>query len=95
VVIAGIGYSRDRWEVDLIGRWQSSYLDFRSTLPALSALQPVEVRNYLSLNARIGYRLTEHLVAAVTAQQFNQSSLLQTAGPPVERRVLASITAGF
>jgi hypothetical protein len=61
----------------------------------LEPLQPIEVRNYLTLNARIGYRLVEHVTLAVAAQQFNTSRLLQTEGPPVERRVLASVTAGF
>jgi iron complex outermembrane receptor protein len=95
VVIAGFGYTWDRWEFDLLGRWQSSYLDFRSTPAALAPLEPVEVRNYLTLNARVGFRVVEHVTLAVAAQQFNTSHLLQTQGPPVERRVLASITAGF
>jgi iron complex outermembrane receptor protein len=94
VVIAGLGYTRDRWELDLLGRWQSSYLDFRTSAIPL-VLEPAEVRNYLVLNARVGYRLTENLRVAVTAQQFNTSRLLQTAGPPVERLVLAWLTAGF
>jgi iron complex outermembrane receptor protein len=94
VVIAGIGYTWDRLELDLLGRWQSSYRDFQ-TLPVPLLLQPVEVRNYLTLNARIGYRLTDTFTAAVSAQQFNRSRLLQTAGPPVERRVIAGITARF
>jgi iron complex outermembrane receptor protein len=94
VVIAGIGYSRDRWELDLEGRWQSSYQDYQST-SSLILLQPVEVQNYLSLNARVGFRITDNFTVEVTAQQFNNSRLLQTAGPPVERRILAGITARF
>jgi hypothetical protein len=34
-------------------------------------------------NARIGYRLTDHFIAALTAQQFNVSRIVQAAGPPV------------
>jgi iron complex outermembrane receptor protein len=94
VVIIGIGYTRDRLEMDLLGRWQSSYRDFQAT-PIQLLLQPIEVRNYLTLNARVAYRLTDNFTAAVTAQQFNTSRLLRTAGPPVERRVLAGIIAGF
>ena len=95
VVIAGIGYTRDRLELDLLARWQSGYRDFQTTPPTQFLLQPVEVRNYVTLNARVGFRLTDNFTAAVTAQQFNVSRLLQTAGPPVERRVLAGITARF
>jgi outer membrane receptor for ferrienterochelin and colicins len=94
VVTAGIGYTRDRLEMDLLGRWQSSYLDFRY-LPATARLQPVEVGNYLTLNARAGYRLTDHVVVAVTAQQFNLSRIVQAAGPPVERQIIASVTVRF
>lgn len=94
VVVAGVGYTRDRLEMDLLTRWQSSYLDFQiGSTPLL--LQPVEVRNYVTLNARIGYRLTDNFTAAVTAQQFNASRLLQATGPPVERQIIASITARF
>jgi outer membrane receptor for ferrienterochelin and colicins len=94
VVTAEIGYSRDRLELDLLGRWQSSYTDFLNTQESLQ-LQPVEVQNYITLNARVGYRLTDHFTAAVTAQQFNMSRLIQTAGPPVERLIIASITVRF
>jgi outer membrane receptor for ferrienterochelin and colicins len=94
VVAAGIGYTYDRLELDLLGRWQSSYRDFQGTGNGV-LLQPVEVRNYLTLNARAGYRLTDNFTVSLTAQQFNTSRLLQTAGPPVERRVIAGVTARF
>jgi iron complex outermembrane receptor protein len=94
VVTAGIGYTRDRLEMDVLGRWQSSYVDFLDT-PGSLQLQPVEVQNYVTINARAGYRLTDHLIAAVTAQQFNVSRIVETAGPPVEREIIASITVRF
>jgi iron complex outermembrane receptor protein len=91
VVIGGIGYTRDRLELDLMARWQSSYLDFRLN-PDRTALLAVNVDNYVTMNARVGYRLTDTVSLAVSAQQFNQSQLVETAGPPVERRIIASIT---
>jgi outer membrane receptor for ferrienterochelin and colicins len=94
VINLGVGYTRDRWEMDLLGRWQSSYEDFRATAGSLF-LQPVEVTNYVTLNARIGYRVTDNLTLSVVAQQFNVSQLLQTAGPPVERQILAGVTVRF
>jgi iron complex outermembrane receptor protein len=90
VVIAGIGYGIGRMELDLTGRWQSAYRDFRATGEGF-VLQPVEVRNYLALNARVGYRLTDTMTMAISAQQFNVSRLMQTAGPAVERRVIVSL----
>jgi hypothetical protein len=81
--------------MDLLGRWQSSYSDFQISPLGPFLLQPVEAHNYVTLNARVGYRLTDNFTASATAQQFNVSRLLQTAGPPVERRVLVGITGHF
>jgi iron complex outermembrane receptor protein len=93
-VVAGLGYTRGRIELDLMGKWQSKYQDF-ATVGTSPEPVPIEVANYLLLNARIGYRVTQNVALAVASQQFNRSQLLRTAGPPVERRILASITAGF
>ena len=94
VVLGKIGYTRGPLEMDLLARWQSSYRDFQST-PSILALEPVEVRNYLLLSGRIGYRLTDRITAALSVQQFNTARQLQTAGPPVERRAIVSVTAEF
>jgi len=92
VVVAGIGYTRDRLEVDVMSRWQSSYLDYQL---AGSALQPVNVANYLLLNGRIGYRLTDNFTVSATVKQFNTSRLMQTAGPPVERQAIVALNVHF
>ena len=92
VLTGGIGYARDNWELDLRSRWQSSYLDFRLN-PARTALNAVNIDNYITMNARIGYRVTDSLTVALTAQQFNQSQLVETAGPPVQRQIILSMSA--
>jgi iron complex outermembrane receptor protein len=91
VVIAGIGYARGKLELDLMARWQSSYLDFRLT-PDRTGLLAVNIDNYMTMNARVGYRLTDSLTLALAAQQFNQSQLSETAGPPVQRQIIVSLT---
>jgi outer membrane receptor for ferrienterochelin and colicins len=91
VVVLGGGYTHGRWEFDALGRWQSWFLDYRAD-PASSTLQPVKVGNYVSANARVGYRVTDHITVALSAQQFNVSQLLVSAGPPVQRRVFLSLT---
>ncbi len=91
VVIGGVGWTHDRLEADLQARWQSSFLDYRGT-PTPPYLLPVSIDNYITMNARIGYRLTDNLTIALTARQFNQSSLVETAGPPVQRQIIASLT---
>ncbi len=91
VVVGGIGYTRDRLEFDLTGRWQSSYLDFRLN-PTRRAIEPVNVDNYITLTARAGYRVTDNVMLSLTAQQLNAPLLAVTAGPPVERRLILSVT---
>ncbi len=94
ILTAGVGYTRENLELDLMGRWQSSYRDFQSTGVGFN-LVPVEIGNYVILNARAAYRLTDNLTLALTAQQFNMSRLMQSAGPPIERRVIVSVTGHF
>ena len=94
VVIGGVGYARDRWELDLLGRWQSDYLDFRIPVGTIARV-PVNIPNYLTATARAGYRVTENIDVALIAQQFIRSSLIESAGPPVERRIIGTISAHF
>ncbi len=94
VVSGGIGYTWNQVELDMQGRWQSSYRDFRPTGVGFY-LQPVEVRNYITVNGRAAYKLTDHVTLALTGQQLNTSRLYQTAAPPVERRLIASVTVRF
>jgi iron complex outermembrane receptor protein len=93
-LVVGLGYTRDKWEFDVWGRWQSRFLDFRAD-PNQNTLQPFAVGNYLTLNAHALYRITEHLNLGVTAQQFNNSHLLLAAAPAVERRVFVTIAVRF
>lgn len=91
-VILGIGYSLQKWEFDAEGRWQSAYTDI-----ALERFGPeaVTIGNYVTFNARIGYRVTDYLTLAGTAQQFNNSRILEAAGDYVDRRFIASATVHF
>jgi outer membrane receptor for ferrienterochelin and colicins len=93
VLTAGVGHTWKKLELDLMGRWQSSYRDFQTITGTF--LEPIEVRNYLTATAHIGYLLTDNLTVGLTAQQFNRSHLLQAAGPPLDRRIFASMTAHF
>jgi outer membrane receptor protein involved in Fe transport len=90
VVVLGGGYTYGPWEFDVQSRWQSWYLDYRSSIGSV-VLVPIVVGNYLTADARIGYRLTDNVTVALSAQQFNVSHLTVTAGPPVERRVFVTV----
>lgn len=94
VVTLSGGRALGRWEFDGGLRWQSRYRDYRVALSA-PTLTPVWVNNYVVMNARIATHLAPNLELALTAQQFNNAYVLQSGGPPVERRVFLSLTAGL
>ena len=94
VVVAGIGYTQEKLEADLIARWQSSFQDVRSP-PVLGPLRLVNVNNYITFNGRVGYRATDNLTLAVAARQFNAPRLVTTADAPTERQILATATVRF
>jgi hypothetical protein len=91
-VVLGVGYTRDKLEVDIQGRWQSRFTDYSASI---SGLTPVYVSNYLTFMARVGYNVTDHVTLAVSGQQFNVSRLVVSSGPPVQRSVIGSVTAHF
>jgi iron complex outermembrane receptor protein len=90
-VVLGGGYSIGKWELDTQSRWQSWFLDYRAN-PDDVTLIPIKVGNYFTADARAGYRLTDNITVALSAQQFNVSHLLVSAGPPIDRRVILTIT---
>ncbi|WP_419730331.1 TonB-dependent receptor plug domain-containing protein [Lichenicola sp.] len=91
-VVLGGGYTLGKIEMDMQGRWQSSYTDYSFGTPASL---PLVVGDYVSLNARIGYKVTKYLTVAGTAEQFNLAQQIESAGEYVERRFFATATFGF
>ena len=90
---AGAGYSWDRFELDVQGRWQSHFTDV-TQISALGS-QPIRIANYLTLNARVGYRVTDNLSLALVGQQLIQQRILEAAGVPIERRLTVTLKAAF
>jgi iron complex outermembrane receptor protein len=91
-VIAGVGYTTGPWETDVAGRWQSSYIDYEFKSVGFA---PVDVSDYVVLNARVGYKLNEKITLSLTAEQFNESRLIVSAGDAIQRRIIAAATARF
>jgi iron complex outermembrane receptor protein len=91
-VTLGAGYTKGRWEMDVAGRWQSRFTDYQFTTAGFT---PVPVADYVAFNARLAYKLTEHVTLSITGEQFNVSRLLTSAGDAVQRRFLAAATAQF
>jgi outer membrane receptor for ferrienterochelin and colicins len=92
-VDVGIGYSIGKWEFDTQGKWQSEFRDYISINNVLQ--QPKLISDYITATARIGYHLTDKVTLALAADQFNQENVATTAAIPVQRRIIASVTAKF
>jgi iron complex outermembrane receptor protein len=92
-IIAGGGYTIGAWELDAAGRFQSRFTDYAQN--AMRAAVPVVVPDYVTFNARLGYRVTNDLTVAGTAEQFNVSRLLESSLQYVDRRFIASATLRY
>ena len=93
-VILGAGYSWRRLEIDTQARWQSHIQDFSENL-ATYTVQPVTVPNYITVNARVGYRLTDHFTLSLLAEQLNEQRLTETTGLQVDRGFIAGLEGKF
>ena len=93
IVNLGVGYSWDRFDVNAQARWQSHFTDFIPTVA--TGAQPFRVDNYLTMNARIAYRVSDTITLSLVGEQLTQPRIFQAAGAPVERRVIVSVTGRF
>lgn len=93
-VILGGGYSWRQLDIDAQARWQSHYQDFTFN-PATEANQPVTVSNYVTVNARVGYRVTRQITLSLLAEQLNQQNMMETAGLRIDRRFIGGLEARF
>ena len=92
-IVLGAGYSWRQLDIDMQARWQSHFQDyvFGSTFDA----QPVTISNYITVNARVAYRVTSGVTLSLLAEQLNQQNLAETAGLQIDRRFIAGIEAKF
>ena len=83
-ILFGIGYSGQKFEADLQGKWQSRYTDvIFDVSPEGASYTPEAIANFVTIDARIGYNVTRHLVLAVTADQFQSAQTIESAGSEV------------
>ena len=92
VVNANLGWSGGRWEMDGYLRYESAFYGLE---PEGASSTLVRIDDYVSIDGRIGYSLTDWATLALSAQNLGQSKQRQTAAPPVERRVVGTLTARF
>jgi outer membrane receptor protein involved in Fe transport len=86
------GWSQGRWESDIFLGYQSAtsgvdYNGFTGT--------PIAVPGYTTVDARLAYQVNSHLTLAVSGQNLLHAHQVQTSGEPVQRRLLATVSAGF
>jgi iron complex outermembrane receptor protein len=87
-----VGWSQGRWESDIFLGYQSAtsgvdYNGFTGT--------PIAVPGYTTVDARLAYQVNSHLTLAVSGQNLLHARQVQTSGEPVQRRLLATVSAGF
>jgi outer membrane receptor for ferrienterochelin and colicins len=93
-VKANLGWAHGPWEIDGYLQYKSS---FYGIVPAGALLggKLARIDDYVSLDARVAYKLTDWATLSLSAQNFSQSSQRQTAGANVERRVFGTIAVNF
>ncbi|MEO8467658.1 MAG: TonB-dependent receptor [Gammaproteobacteria bacterium] len=92
---ANVGWARGPWEVDAYLRYRSSFDGIENALGGTAGVL-LPVSGYVSVDARLGYRVNDKVTLAVAGQGLTQAEQVQTAGTPaVERRVLATVQFAF
>jgi outer membrane receptor protein involved in Fe transport len=94
VVNANLGWSHGPWEIDGFLRYESSFFGF---VPVAAGLTPTLgfINDYVSMDTRIAYQLTDRITLALSGQNITQATQRQTSGPNVERRIFGTITVKF
>ena len=93
-VIIGLGHTWRRLDVDFQAKWQSRYVDTAIQSDSLVE-RPVYVPNYITVNARVAYRINPHVTLSAVAEQLNGQRITEQAGLQVDRRILAGLKVRF
>jgi iron complex outermembrane receptor protein len=90
---ARLGWRRDALELDLFTRYSSVFRAWRATSEEATAL--AEAKDYVSVAARVAYRLTDRLTLALEGENLLHQRQSQTLAAVAERRVYLSLRADF
>jgi iron complex outermembrane receptor protein len=89
-----LGWARGSWEAD-------GYIYFQSATEGLAGLPSgagsflIPVPGFVSIDARLAYRLNDSMTLAISGQNLGVSPQQQTSGPKIERSVLATLTVNY
>jgi len=95
VINANLGWSNGPWEIDGYLRYESCFSGISGGHPVFPIGSLVRISDYVSVDARIAYRITDHLTLALSGQNLLDSPQRQTSAPSVERRILATASVAF
>lgn len=86
------GYTIDRFELDGYGHYVSRIYQQDLSGPTAGM---VAIPGYFEFDARVGYRLTESVTAALSGTSIDLAHHQEDSGPAVDRRVLGTISVKF
>jgi iron complex outermembrane recepter protein len=95
VVKANLGWARGPWEIDGYLRHQSRTGSVQGQSATAFNGILVRIPDYVSIDARAAYNITDNFTIALSGQNLLQSPQKQTSAPNVERRVYITATASF
>jgi len=84
-----LGYTKDSWEFDVHGEYQTDYLSHRGTNINL----PVD--DYSSLTARLAYNIDQTYTLALSGTNLSQAVTYTSAYPAIKRQTFLSLTGKF
>lgn len=92
VLKAGLGWRSERWEADAYMLFQSDSAGLRRFGPArlLVPIQP-----FTTVDARLSYRISDHVSLAISGQDLLNAEQQQTSGPNVERQFFVTLAFGM
>lgn len=92
ILTFGLGKTFGDFEANVEGKWSSESQDWA---PVYNSKTFVNVPDYLTMTARIGYRINDNFSVAVTAAQLNRETVFEGANNPDKRRFMATLTASL
>lgn len=95
LVMANLGWARDRWEIDAYARYQSQTEGITASFLTPDSGQLVDVPAYFALDARLAYAVNDRVMLALSGQNLTRARQRQTSAPDVERSVFATFFMDF
>ena len=89
---ARVGWGDGPFRADLFGRYATEMRGFRVTG---AGIVPVQAADHVSVSARVAYKITERLTAALEGSSLLHERQRQSIGTEAERRIYLSLRADF